>query len=201
VLFLVPWTIRNYDVSDGSFIPLSVQDGAIAGTFNDTSANDDENPYKWRVITERDRDIVTPPPGAPRLTEAELLKEFRKRGLRYIRDHPASVPKAFFWNGITRFWDLRSPAKIKDDALVQRGVGWVAIAGVVLHWLLLPLALVGLWRLRHNRQWFVTVVLLAALMSVATTVVSGTRYRTPLEPVVAVLACSLLAPRQNRLAS
>ena len=57
-LTVLPWTIRNYVVSDGALIPISVQDGAAYGTFNDEAANDPACPYAWRFA------LRDPPGGA-----------------------------------------------------------------------------------------------------------------------------------------
>ena len=47
-LVVAPWTIRNYAEHDG-FIPISVQDGAVYGTFNEEAARDD---FAWRAFLE-----------------------------------------------------------------------------------------------------------------------------------------------------
>lgn len=193
VVCLVPWTIRNYDISGGAFVPLSVQDGAISGVFNDDAANDNISPWAWRPVPSRDVDIFETP-----RSDAQVLHDLRSRGLEYIRDHPSSIPKAFFWNGITRFWDLRRPRHVTNDIVTyEGGVKWVTLVGLGMYWLMLPFALLGLWRLRERRAVFVPLVLIGALLSLSTTVGSGTRYRSTLEPLIVMLAVSALGhPRK-----
>ena len=65
--------------------------------------------------------------------------------------------------------------------------------------MLLPLALIGLWRARRRRALVLGVLAMALAASVVFTADSGTRYRAPLEPLIAVLACSaVLVPRAAR---
>lgn len=197
-LVVAPWTVRNHAIS-GAFVPISLQDGAIAGTFNATSAHDPDFPYAWRPVAPRDADLFDP---RHPLGEVQLLHELRSRGLHYIAAHPGSVPAAFFWNGITRTWDVRRPGHAMGDVRFEGGSPGVTLAGWIVYWLLVPLALVGLWRLRARRSLLVAVAVIALASSLVLTVASGTRYRAPLEPLIVVLACagaaSLLARRPAR---
>lgn len=184
VVVVAPWTVRNYDVS-GSFVPLSVQDAALYGVFNGTSANDPELPYAWRAASERDRDLL--PPRRP-IADARLREILRERAFEYIREHPASVPKAFFWNGLSRFWDVRRPAHILHEARATNRERLPTVFAIGLHYALLPLALAGLW-LARRRPGLVLPILVTALgASVVYTADATTRYRAPLEPLIAVLA-------------
>jgi hypothetical protein len=193
-LMLVPWTIRNYHISDGAFVPLSVQDGAISGTFNADTAADTKYRWAWRPVPRRDVDIFSTP-----RSDAELLHDLRSRAITYIKAHPASLYKAFFWNGITRFWDLRHPGYVTRDVdLFEGGRKWVTLVGLVMYWLMLPFMLIGLWRLRHRRAVFVTLVTIGFLSSLLGTAASGTRYRATIEPIIVILACSVLAYPRGR---
>lgn len=189
-LVVLPWTVRNYVVSDG-FIPISVQDGAIYGTFNEESANDPDDPYAWRATPaglDQIVDLSEP------ISDAELRSRLQSAGLTYIAEHPASVPKALLYNGVTRFWDLRPPGDSLAESDFQSRSRTVRAVGLGAYYLLLPLALIGLWRLRRRREIAVPIAVMALMASLAFTVVAATRYRAPLEPLIAVLACSLLAP-------
>jgi 4-amino-4-deoxy-L-arabinose transferase-like glycosyltransferase len=190
VLCIAPWTIRNYRLTD-DLIPLSLQDMAVAGTFNDDAASDRVYPYAWRPYTIRDRDIFGPQ-ATHRLSEGDLHREMLDRAKEYIEDHPSSVPKAFFWNGIVRTWDLRSPARILDEVPFEGRNRDVAKVAMVVYWVLLAAALVALWRLRARLELVVPLLLGAAAMSVVFTVAAATRYRVPYEPVVVLLASSTL---------
>ena len=191
-LLVAPWTIRNTLTDEVGFVPISVQDAAAYGTFNDESANDPDRPYSWRATPaglERRVDL------SQKTKESELRSELQDAALDYVKDHPASVPKAIFWNGFTRFWDVRSPGQALDEVEFQGRSRAVRGIGLAMYYVLLVLALVGLWRIRDRREIVIPVLAMAVVATLAFTIVSGTRYRAPLEPVIVILASSLVASR------
>jgi 4-amino-4-deoxy-L-arabinose transferase-like glycosyltransferase len=195
-LVVLPWTIRNLVVFDGGFIPISIQDAAAVGTFNSVSANDPDAPYQWRVNVpafQLEQDPEDP------LNDAEVRSELQSRAIDYVEDHPLSVVKAFYWNGITRFWDVRRPSHSLDDAEFQGRSETLTVIGLGMHYLLLPLAIVGLWRARRRRELLWPVVWMAIAASLAFTIVASTRYRAPIEPLIVILAMSALIPFWDRL--
>ena len=144
---------------------------------------------------------MAPPPALDRrdlqrsaLTDAQLRGQLRSATTDYVGDHPASVPKAFFWNGISRLWDLRRPARVIDSGPPEGRTKALATAGLVAYWLMLPFALVGLIRLRRRALPLVAIALAAAVVYTSD---GGTRYRAPLEPVIAVLAATCLPARRR----
>ena len=141
---IAPWTIRNAIVLD-AFIPISIQDAAVAGTFNDEAANNPDFPYAWLPAPERDAEVLDPPPG-DETTEPAIREELISRARDYIGENPDAVPKAIFWNGITRFWDIRQPSNVLHDAPFEGRRGSVASVGLAMYYVLAPLALLGLWR-------------------------------------------------------
>jgi 4-amino-4-deoxy-L-arabinose transferase-like glycosyltransferase len=192
-LVVLPWTVRNSIVTDGGFVPISVQDGAIYGTFNDEAANDPENPYSWRYILADPPDVLEGPP----VDDATLRSELTEAGFDYIRDHPFSVVEAFFWNGLSRFWDVRRPGHAVDEVPFEGRSKPVTIAGLAMYYVLLPLALFGLWRVRERREILFPVLALAVAASIVFMTASGTRYRAPLEPLIVVLAVAAFVPRRQ----
>lgn len=189
VAVVAPWTVRNA-VKYEALVPISVQDAAIAGTFNDDAARDPVQPWAWRVYVRRDRDVVRRP-----RSDAEFRSVLQKRARAYIREHPSSLPKAFFWNGLVRTWEIQRPSRILDQVRFDgrsRGVEKVALAA---YWILLALAIAGLWRHRRRRDLVAGVLALALASSLLFTIAAATRYRVPFEPLIVILACSLLAPR------
>lgn len=189
VLVVAPWTIRNAIVLDG-FVPVSIQDAAAYGTFNAEAANDPEYPFAWRAAP---GDLAAELERDPPTSEVEFRSRLQERAREYVLDHPASVAEAFFWNGLARFWDVRSPAKAVGETDFDGRSRAVTTAGLAVYYVLLPLALLGLWRLRRRRELLVPLLALALGASVVFTIQAGTRYRAPLEPVIVVLACSNLA--------
>ena len=191
VLCVAPWTVRNYVVFD-SFVPFSFQDGSVLfGTFNDDAANDPVYRYAWRANTQRDRELFD---GSRRLPDDELRSELASRAFDYIRDHPDSVPKAFFWNGLSRLWDIRRPARATIEVPFEGRSYSLTRVGLVMYWILLPMALIALWRHRRRRALVLPLLAIAVFASIQHTPEGRTRYRAPLEPVIAILACA--APRR-----
>jgi 4-amino-4-deoxy-L-arabinose transferase-like glycosyltransferase len=192
---VMPWTIRNAVVTDG-FVPISVQDGALAGTFNPDSANDPVYPYAWRPNAPAIAELFDP---RHPLGDADLRRQLIDRGLNYIGDHPESVPAAFFWNGLSRLWDVRRPSRALNEVAFEGRSRTVTKVGLGMYYVLLPLALAGLWLARRRRELFWPLVALALAASVVFTVDSGTRYRAPLEPIIAILACAAAAALADRI--
>ena len=182
---LVPWWLRTLDV-EGAFVPLSTQDAALYGTFNDEAAHDERFPWAWRALNKRDAPLLDRRNPMP---EHELRRRLRENATEYIRDHPSSVPKAFFWNGIVRTWDLRRPSNVYVEVPFEGRSLTLTKIGLIMYWVLLPLAVVGLWLQRRRRYLVLPVLAIALASSVIFTANGGTRYRAPLEPVIAVLAC------------
>lgn len=183
---IAPWTIRNAIVMHG-FVPISMQDAALYGTFNPTSANDPVFPYAWRTEPPNVRNLFDPRHPLP---DVVLRSRLIHAGTSYISAHPASLLEAFFWNGLSRLWDIRGRSRSLQEVHFEGRSRLVTNIGLDMYDVLLPLALVGLWRARRRRAlvWGILAVALAA--SIVFTVDSGTRYREPLEPLIALLACA-----------
>ncbi len=191
VLLILPWTVRNLSAADG-FVPISIQDAALYGTFNDEAANDPDAPYQWRAYLHPAPQIFSERGSSDYEVHQALVGD----ALDYIRAHPASVPKAFFWNGLSRFWDVRRPAHAFDEIAPNGQSRGVAITGLVLYWLALVLALWGLWRFRRRTSLVVPLLLIALFASITVIGDASTRYRVPLEPLIVIMACA--APLASR---
>jgi 4-amino-4-deoxy-L-arabinose transferase-like glycosyltransferase len=186
MLVVAPWTIRNAIVMHG-FIPISMQDAALYGTFNSQSAGDAEFPYVW--LPEPANVVPLFNKHHP-LSDVTLRSRLIHAGVSYISAHPDSVLKAFFWNGLSRLWDIRRRSHSLVEVPFEGRSRLVTNLGLDVYDFLLPLALVGLWRARRRRALVWGVLALALGASIVFTVDSGTRYRAPLEPLIAVLACA-----------
>jgi 4-amino-4-deoxy-L-arabinose transferase-like glycosyltransferase len=191
---IAPWTIRNA-ISLHGFIPISIQDAAAYGTFNPTSAQDPKFPFAWRPEEPRDADLFNP---RHPLSEPVLEHRGESRALHYIEHHPFSLLQAFYWNGLSRLWDIRHPSYALDEVPYEGRTRSVATVGLVMYYVLMPLALLGLWRSRRRRTLVLPVLVSVLAASVVFTTDSGTRYRAPFEPLIVVLACAavpMLVPR------
>lgn len=186
VLVVAPWTIRNAVVLHG-FVPVSLQDAALYGTFNAQAAHDSAAPYAWRKEPPDVTKLFDP---RHPLSDVTLRSRLISAGVTYIEHHPGSVPAAFFWNGLSRLWDVRS----RSDALVEVPFEGrsrlVTNIGLDMYYVLLALALVGVYRARRRRALVLGILAVALGASIVFTAEAGTRYRAPLEPLIAVIAAA-----------
>ncbi|HEX2015890.1 MAG TPA: glycosyltransferase family 39 protein [Solirubrobacteraceae bacterium] len=184
LLVVAPWTVRNAVVLHG-FVPVALADAAAYGTFNAQSAHDPVWPYAWRPDPPSVADLFNP---AHPLSDIDLHARLQDRALSYISAHPGSLPQAFFWNGLSRLWDVRHRSRSLFEVPFEGRSRFVTGLGLDIYYLLLPLALLGLWRARHRRALVFGVLAVALGASIVFTADSGTRYRATLEPLIAVLA-------------
>jgi 4-amino-4-deoxy-L-arabinose transferase-like glycosyltransferase len=186
LVIVAPWTIRNAVVLHG-FVPISLQDAAAYGTFNAQSAHDPIWPYAWRREPLGYAHLFDP---RHPLSDVALRSRLNHGATSYISAHPTSLLGAFFWNGLSRLWDVRRHARSLAEVPFEGRSLLVSRLGLYAYALLLPLALLGLWRARRRRGLVLGVAAIALGASVVFTIDSGTRYRAPLEPLIAVLACA-----------
>lgn len=197
LVVVAPWTIRNAIVMHG-FVPISMQDAALYGTFNAQAAHDPVWPYAWRDDPPNVAHLLDP---RHSLSDVELRSRLMHAGFSYISDHPSSVPKAFFWNGLSRLWDIRRRSRSLFEVPFEGRSRLLTNIGLDVYDALLPLALLGLWRIRRRRALTLGILAIALGASLVFTVDSGTRYRATLEPLIAVLACAgVLGPVKEPVA-
>jgi 4-amino-4-deoxy-L-arabinose transferase-like glycosyltransferase len=188
-LVVFPWTVRNHHVT-GAWVPISSQDQAPYGVFNDDSARDTKQPWAWRYRTHREARLIASLSTPRHPSEARLRDILRTRAKDYVKAHPSSVPKAFFWNGITRFWDVRRPSHVLDEATATGRSRALTGIGLAMYWVMLPLAVAGLWLARRRLGLVLPVIAMALSASVVFTADAATRYREPFEPLIVILAVS-----------
>jgi 4-amino-4-deoxy-L-arabinose transferase-like glycosyltransferase len=193
VIVVAPWTIRNEVVLHG-FVPISLQDAAAYGTFNAQAANDPVWPYAWRRLPPEDASLFDP--HHPR-SDVALRAALDNRAWSYISAHPASVFEAFFWNGLSRLWDIRRHSRSLAEVPFEGRSRLVSQIGLDVYAVVLPLALIGLWRARRRRGLVLGLLAIALGASIVFTIDSGTRYRATLEPAIALLACAGVLGARN----
>lgn len=186
IVVVAPWTVRNAIVMHG-FVPISIQDAAAYGTFNPQSASNPFGPWAWQPDPPADAAIFNP---HHPLADVALRSQLMQRATAYVEAHPSSVIKAFFWNGLSRLWDVRHRSRSLAEVPFEGRSRLVSDLGLDVYDVLLPLALVGLWRARRRRSLLLGVLAIAFAASVVYTIDSGTRYRAPLEPLIGTLACA-----------
>ena len=185
-LVVAPWTVRN-EIDLHGFVPIAIDDAALYGTFNAQAAHDPVWPYAWRTDPPGYGDLFNP---KHPLSDIELHSRLIHRALSYIGAHPTSVLGAFFWNGLSRLWDVRRRSRSLAEVPFEGRSRLLTNLGLDIYDVLLPLALIGLWRARRRRALVLGVLAIALGAAIVFTSDSGTRYRATLEPLIAVLACA-----------
>jgi hypothetical protein len=193
---IAPWSIRNATLR-GPWVPVSVQSAAAYGVFNDDAADDPHDRWAWRAVPSRDAQLFART--SPR-TDGELYQELNRRTANYIREHPGSVLRAFWANGVIRLYDLRPPGKALNEVPFEGRTRSVTAIGLALYYPIALLALVALWQQwrRGRRALVVAVVGMGLASAILFTTDAGTRYRAPMEPLLVVLAMSALPLQRLR---
>jgi hypothetical protein len=137
------------------------------------------------------------------LSDGEFRAELQERTRDYIADHPSSLPKAYWHNGVVRLWDFVPPGDIREGARFGGLTPGVTVVGLAIYWITLPFAAAGLWVLWRSggRRVVIALAAVAVTATVLYTSDAGTRYRAPLEPVIAVLAAGGAAALVRQLAA
>ena len=184
-LVIVPWTIRSSSELDGIVLTTTQPGFTLAGAYNDEAESDDEFPAAWRppimdpydtiLRTSRDAD------------EAQLEREFRSEALGFAADHPLYPPRVVYQASV-RMLNLADP-ELERISAREAGVGdgWVT-ANRWSIWALAVLAAAGAATAaaRAAPRWLWLFPLLLWLgVAIA---IGATRYRTPVDPFLILLA-------------
>jgi 4-amino-4-deoxy-L-arabinose transferase-like glycosyltransferase len=183
LVVLVPWSVRSSTALD-AFVPTTTQAGfALAGAYNDRSRDDPEFPAAWRPPTMAPYAALR----RPGRDEAELESDFRGEAIDFAIEHP-TYPLVVVYRASTRMLNL-ADADLERHATRESGVGWRwADANRYAFWAVALLAIAGALtaaaRGAPRWLWLFPVLL---WLSVAITI-GTTRYRTPVDPFVLMLA-------------
>jgi 4-amino-4-deoxy-L-arabinose transferase-like glycosyltransferase len=198
LLTVAPWTVRNA-VELHAFVPVSTQLGsALAGTYNDVSRADTQNPASWHGLRHLP-DYAYLFDRVRQIPEPQLERELRAASLRYIRAHPFYVAKVGWWN-TRRMVELGGWARSRATAAtITINHKW-ADRGIVCFWIVAALALAGaVAGVARRTPWFVWAVPALMFLSVVFLVVETPRYRTPIDPFLVLLAAAALTSAAARV--
>ena len=176
-LVIAPWAVRNLVRLDRPVF-LSVNGDEVIGI-----ANCDDT-YYGKLIGFWALECYKPmPPG----NEVERGAAYRKRGIRYARDHVSRLPFVLLVRE-GRMWDIYRPRENVSFGLIEGRDKNVTRIGQRLHWAAIPIGVIGLVILGRRRRPILP--LLAQVVAVAVTALlayGAVRFRMPADVVLVVL--------------
>lgn len=198
---IAPWTVRNAVAFEG-FVPVTTQLGAaLAGTYNDAARLDHRHPASWRSLRRvPDYQYLVRHSRWVRIPEPKLEDELRDAALRYAAHHPGYIAEVALWN-TRRMLDLAGMSWSRHTASTISVDGGWAQAGVVAFWLFAAAAVAGALTFRGRRTpRYVAAVPALVYLSVVFLVAETPRYRTGIDPFIAMLAAVALVTGWDRVA-
>jgi 4-amino-4-deoxy-L-arabinose transferase-like glycosyltransferase len=190
VLVLVPWVVRNW--AEFGQPVLSTNSGSLAYGANCHAAYYSRLIGTWPCFP---RLAV-----APGRDEADVSADLRHTGLTYAHDHAGRLP-AVVGVRLLRSFDFWSPSfSTRFEADIGNRDVNVYRVGVVMYYVLLPLALFGAVMLRRRGEPLGILLAPFALVVVVSILAYGTpRFRVPAEIPLLVLSAVALVELTARL--
>jgi 4-amino-4-deoxy-L-arabinose transferase-like glycosyltransferase len=189
VVVLAPWTIRNLTTFEKPVLISTNSEGVWVG------ANCHQT-YYGPIIGLWDFPCYGKRPAGD---ESEQSAEYRRRGVRYLRDHVGRLPLVLAAR-FGRVWDVFRPAQ---QRVYESGEGRPARSerlGVWMYWLLLPFAAAGAWLLRRRGEPLAILLVPVVLVTLTALLTYGTtRFRFAAEPSILVLAAVALDALARRV--
>jgi hypothetical protein len=193
VVVIAPWVIRNYEVFGAPTLSTNAG-GLLAGancpaTYRGPGYGSFAAVCGYRAAAVA---VLRPrSPGEPPRNEATVDREMRQRAIDWVMRRPGALPGVLVARDLRAFGLLLPSAQLAFDVREGRHPA-VERAGQILHWALLPLALVGALLLPPGswRRWSVVVAPLAAGVVTIALAYGSTRLRTVAEPSIALFAAA-----------
>jgi 4-amino-4-deoxy-L-arabinose transferase-like glycosyltransferase len=190
VLVIAPWAIRNWSAFDQPVLTSTNDSTVLTGANCDATYHGRDLGF-WRV------DCRAP---LTETNEAEQAEIWREDGLEYAADHAGRLVFVVAPVRVLRTWDLWQPVRQIDEAEGRDRT--METLGVIVYFLLIPLAVYGGLLLRRRRApLWVMLVPPAAVTFVSVTAYGYTRFRHTADLAIVVLAGLALAHLAERRAA
>ncbi|MHB8656616.1 MAG: ArnT family glycosyltransferase [Solirubrobacteraceae bacterium] len=182
---IIPWAIRNAQVFHGRFVPVSTETGyALAGTYDQVAQDRSDYPVMWVPPAPEMVHVFRQDPAA---NEAQVSDRLTGYALRRIREHPAYLLRAAYWNG-ARLLNLTGTDFERWAARYEAYPAGLAVLSVPAFWALGLLAAAGALTQAARRApkeiWAAPVLLVLSTLLL----IGSTRYRSPADPFLVMLA-------------
>lgn len=198
VATLVPWEVRTYRAFD-TFVPVSTLDGfVLAGVYNRQADDDPRDPGQWRNPT--GIPAMAPYFRDATLDELELSQRLRTTATDYAIAHPGYVGRVVGWN-MVRLFDLTGPRLARASAEPLGFGPRVADIWLVSYAVVMILALAGACTRLARRAPIGLWLVVPAVVAATVPTLGTSRYRSPIEPVIVLLAALAVTTWLDRRAS
>jgi hypothetical protein len=173
VLIVAPWTLRNYRVSGGEFLPVATERGGVTtfiGNYQPTLGLwEGPGKVRWMAAVE---EIEHHHAGD---SVVELDRAFYRAAFQQMASHPGKALEIFV-RKCGRFW-FESAARREQVIAFVIQAAYLALLGI------------GLWRWRSwNVEVIVMITLILYVMLIHALSYADLRFSLPVMPVVCVLA-------------
>jgi 4-amino-4-deoxy-L-arabinose transferase-like glycosyltransferase len=176
-LVVGPWTVRNAIVFDRPVAISNNGSQAMVGA-NCPATYHGRDTGLWHI------ECISPQ--QPTENQAQAAVRWTKEGLGYMRDHPGDMPRVMSIR-VLRTWDLYQPWRMV--AFAEGRDPDIERAGVVVYWLLLPLAIAGLLVMRaRGRQFWIMLAPFAVVILVSVFFYGTPRFRHAADIAIIALA-------------
>ena len=190
-LVIAPWAVRNTRLH-GELVLISTNGGSNLHQGNNPCVAD-YLARGWDAQWVRCIELAP-----PELSETEADRWHREQALTYLREHPGEWPRLFWtklwvlWSPVIMPYDLPPDPYLVDDAVLQFESTAFQAARVIHAIYFTPLLILGLAGLilgwRDRREIAPLVAVFAAITIAYLIFHPSTRYRSPADPFVFVLA-------------
>jgi len=186
VAVLVPWLVRN-EARLHAFVPVATQSGSVLGGAYNSVMLDRADP-SWATW---DYDAILAA-ALKSKSEVEWDRTMRKAGLDWMKHHPGSTAKLWAMHA-QRYFDLyweqgARPTVLQGNPSKSHVADLIAVPEWWLVAILALLAAVELARRRSLEVWVPGLLLFAGLAASGIFLADSTRYRSPSDTVVILLA-------------
>ncbi len=189
VVVLSGWQIRN-QIRFHNFVPIAVNGWAVVAGANCHDTYYGSRIGSWEFPCVRLGDALT------HGDHGEILQNRYARdvGMKYMRDHLSRLPVVTAARLGRTFGAYEPWHELEIESMYEgRSSAWSKV-GYIMYLGLIPLAAIGAFRLRGSpsRALMVCVIPLAAVLISTMVGYGNQRFRSPLEPVIVVLAAVVL---------
>jgi hypothetical protein len=187
--------VRNL-IEYHELVPITTETGyATSGTYNAYAQRRHDFPALWLPPLAQVGQVLRQHPG---INEAQLSDRLNRMALDYVDAHPAYVLKALWWNTL-RLLNLTGTRFELWEAPYAGYQKWLASLSVYVFWAAALLAVGGMLTGSARRAppalWACPIVILLSTVFLQ----GSTRYRSPADPFVIMLAALALVAVWERL--